>query len=255
MPVQQIQKGTNYADFPGANSQVTATNLNNHVDNAELLPGAILAQPTATPEEADYILAEQSGSLVKYTIESVKTLFSSLVDGFLQTSGGTMTGALILNSSNPATAATAASKGYVDATVAASIEASTIKLAGSIVMWGTSIPPEGWLECNGQSTAGYPNLIELFGTNLPDLRGEFVRGWSNNRTTVDYPRQILSAQAQDIQPHTHNYDRARFMQGQLSPEADAGSNYGIGYESLTTGSTGTTETRPRNVALMFIVKT
>jgi len=247
MPVQQIQKGTNYADFPGANSQVTATNLNNHVDNAELLPGAILAQPTATPEEADYILAEQSGSLVKYTIESVKTLFSSLVDGFLQTTGGTMTGALILNNSNPATAATAASKGYVDATVGASI------LPGQIVMWGTSTPPAGWLEMNGQSTAGYPNLTALFGTNLPDLRGEFVRGWSNDRTTVDYPRQILSAQAQDVQPHTHSYT----VTGSVTSGSQGGTASGLipSSSGSTTGSAGTTETRPRNVALMFIVKT
>lgn len=247
MPVQQIQKGTNYADFPGVNSQVTATNLNNHVDNAELLPGAILAQPTATPEEADYILAEQSGSLVKYTIESVKTLFSSLVDGFLQTTGGTMTGALILNSSNPATAATAASKGYVDATVGASI------LPGQIVMWGTSTPPAGWLEMNGQSTAGYPNLTALFGTNLPDLRGEFVRGWSNDRTTVDYPRQILSAQAQDVQPHTHSYT----VTSSVTSGSQGGTASGLIPSSFgsTTGSAGTTETRPRNVALMFIVKT
>jgi len=247
MPVQQIQKGTNYADFPGANSQVTATNLNNHVDNAELLPGAILAQPTATPEEADYILAEQSGSLVKYTIESVKTLFSSLVDGFLQTTGGTMTGALILNNSNPATAATAASKGYVDATVGASI------LPGQIVMWGTSTPPAGWLEMNGQSTAGYPNLTALFGTNLPDLRGEFVRGWSNDRTTVDYPRQILSAQAQDIQPHTHSYT----VTGSVTSGSQGGATGGLipSSSGSTTGSAGTTETRPRNVALMFIIKT
>lgn len=244
MPVQQIQKGTNYADFPGANSQVTATNLNNHVDNAELLPGAILAQPTATPEEADYILAEQSGSLVKYTIESVKTLFSSI---FMPLTGGTMTGALILNNSNPATAATAASKGYVDATVGAAI------LPGQIVMWGTSTPPAGWLEMNGQSTAGYPNLTALFGTNLPDLRGEFVRGWSNNRTTVDYPRQILSAQAQDIQPHTHSYTLTGSTMlpaaGGLSPSPAPLQS------SSTTGSTGAVETRPRNVALMFIVKT
>lgn len=243
MPVQQIQKGTNYADFPGANSQVTATNLNNHVDNAELLPGAILAQPTATPGEADYVLAEQSGSLVKYTIESVKTLFSSI---FVPLTGGTMTGPLLLNTSNPSTSATAASKGYVDATVGASI------LPGQIVMWGTSTPPAGWLECNGQSTAGYPNLITLFGTNLPDLRGEFVRGWSNNRTTVDYPRDILSTQAQDIQPHTHSYTAPTVTSSSVR---GAASGSLPGTQSATTGSTGTTETRPRNVALMFIIKT
>lgn len=244
MPVQQIQKGTNYADFPGANSQVTATNLNNHVDNAELLPGAILAQPTATPEETDYVLAEQSGALVKYTIESVKTLLSSI---FVPLTGGTMTGPLLLNTSNPSTSATAASKGYVDATVSATI------IPGTIVMWGTSTPPAGWLEMNGQSTAGYPSLTSLFGANLPDLRGEFVRGWSSDRTTVDYPRDILSAQAQDIQPHTHSYT----VTGSVGSAGQGGTSGGFIpiSSSSTTGSTGTTETRPRNVALMYIIKT
>jgi|688.fasta_scaffold316273_3 microcystin-dependent protein len=243
MPAQQIQKGTTYADFPGANSQVTAENLNDHVDNAVLLPGAISAQTTGTPEEADYILAERAGALFKYTIESVKTLFSSI---FVPLAGGTMTGPLLLNTSNPSTSATAASKGYVDATVGASI------LPGQIVMWGTSTPPAGWLECNGQSTAGYPNLTALFGTNLPDLRGEFVRGWSNNRTTVDYPRDILSAQAQEIQAHTHSYTAPTIIQDAVRGDA---SGRDPRTAAATTGSTGGAETRPRNVALMFIIKT
>lgn len=243
MPAQQIQKGTTYADFPGANSQVTAENLNDHVDNAVLLPGAISSQITSTPEEADYVMVERAGALFKYTIESVKTLLSSI---FVPLAGGTMTGPLLLNTSNPSTSATAASKGYVDATVGASI------LPGQIVMWGTSDPPAGWLECNGQSTAGYPNLTALFGTNLPDLRGEFVRGWSNNRVTVDYPRDILSAQAQDIQPHTHSYTAPTVTSSNVKGAANGSLP---GTQSATTDSTGTTETRPRNVALMFIVKT
>ena len=243
MPAQQIQKGTTYADFPGANSQVTAENLNDHVDNAVLLPGAISSQITSTPEEADYVMVERAGALFKYTIESVKTLLSSI---FVPLAGGTMTGPLLLNTSNPSTSATAASKGYVDATVGASI------LPGQIVMWGTDDPPAGWLECNGQSTAGYSNLIALFGSNLPDLRGEFVRGWSNNRVTVDYPRDILSAQAQDIQPHTHSYTAPTVTSSNVKGAANGSLP---GTQSATTDSTGTTETRPRNVALMFIVKT
>lgn len=252
MPGQQIQKGTTYVNYPTVGtSQVTAENLNDHVDNAILLPGAISAQTSGTPEEGDYIIAERTGALFKYTIQSIKQLFTSIVDGFLPTSGGTMTGALILNNSSPATAATAASKGYVDATAAATV------LSGAIVMWGTSVPPAGWLECNGQSTAGYPNLIALFGANLPDLRGEFVRGWSNDRTTVDYPRQILSAQAQDIQPHTHTYEKAAlsFVTSSGGLSSTSTSRPTIVYNIAATSSTGTTETRPRNVALMFIVKT
>jgi microcystin-dependent protein len=245
MPGQQIKKGTTYVDYPtpGTN-QVTAANLNAHVDNAELLPGAISAQPTSTPEEGDYVIAERTGDLFKYTLQSIRDLFASI---FLPLAGGTMTGPLVLVNSTPSTAATAASKGYVDATAAATV------LSGQIVMWGTSIVPSGWLECNGQSTAGYPNLIALFGTNLPDLRGEFVRGWSNDRTTVDYPRQILSSEAQDIQSHTHSY----VITNATSSSGAGGTGSGLIplQSSSTTGSTGGTETRPRNVALMFIVKT
>lgn len=245
MPGQQIQKGTTYVNYPtpGAN-QVTAENLNDHVDNAILLPGAISAQLEDTPQENDYLLAERTGTLFRYTIQSIKDLFASI---FVPLSGGTMTGPLVLVNSTPSTAATAASKGYVDATAAATV------LSGQIVMWGTSIVPSGWLECNGQSTAGYPNLIALFGTNLPDLRGEFVRGWSNDRTTVDYPRQILSSEAQDIQSHTHSY----VITNATSSSGAGGTGSGLIplQSSSTTGSTGGTETRPRNVALMFIVKT
>jgi hypothetical protein len=253
MPGQQIQKGTTYVNYPtvGA-SQVTAENLNDHVDNAILLPGAISAQTSGTPEEGDYIIAERTGALFKYTIQSVKELFATIVNGFLPTSGGTMTGALILNNSNPATAATAASKGYVDATAAATV------LSGAIVMWGTSVPPAGWIECNGQSTAGYPNLIELFGTNVPDLRGEFVRGWDSiPARNVDPGRVIRSAQAQDVQPHTHTYQKAslQFVTSGSGLSTTSTSSPSIIYSVAATSSTGTAETRPRNVALMFIVKT
>ena len=253
MPGLQIQKGTTYVNYgtPGQ-SQVTAENLNNHVDNASLLPGAISAQATGTPQEGDYILAEQSGSLLKYTLTAVKDLFSSF---FVSLTGATMTGPLILNNSTPATAATAASKGYVDATAAAAT------LSGAIVMWGGSSAPSGWLECNGQSTAGAPNLVSIYGTNLPDLRGEFVRGWSNGRSGVDTGRPLRSAQGQDVQPHTHTPPSG--YQYVTTPftgdgEIDGSGSIGSGERNASAVPSAVnagTETRPRNVALMFIVKT
>jgi hypothetical protein len=241
MPAQQIQKGTTYADFPATNSQVTANNLNNHVDDAILLSGAISAQNLSTPQVGDFVIAERNGSLFKYTLQSIRTLFSSL---FVQLTGGTMTGPLILNNSTPATSATAASKGYVDSKVASIVGVPT----GTIIMWGSMNFPDGWLICNGQSTAPYPALQVYYPSNLPDLRGEFVRGLDQGRY-VDPGRGILSFQAQDIQPHSHPY-------GGLQEQGYTGGNpiLATGGTVASTSLTGNTETRPRNIALLFLIK-
>lgn len=242
MPAQQIQKGTTYADFPAANSQVTANNLNDHVDNAVLLPGAISAQADSTPQAGDFVIAERTGSLFKYTLQSIRTLFNSF---FMQLSGATaMTGPLVLNNSTPATANTAASKGYVDS----QIGAISVVPTGAIVMWPSASAPSGWLVCYGQSTAGYPALAAIYGPNLPDLRGEFIRGADLGRN-VDPGRALLSWQAGDIQSHTHTY-------GGLQAQGYNGGNliYATDGDVANAGYTGGTETRPRNVAFSFIVK-
>ena len=61
-------------------------------------------------------------------------------------------------------------------------------------MWyPASRPPEGWLECNGQSTTDYPLLAALVGPNVPDLRGVFIRGWDHGKG-IDSGRTLLSTQ-------------------------------------------------------------
>ncbi|WP_236637350.1 phage tail protein [Photorhabdus australis] len=66
--------------------------------------------------------------------------------------------------------------------------------------WPTEIPPKGWLKCNGAAfdKSLYPKLAEIYpGGNLPDLRGEFIRGWDDGRK-VDNNRTILSQQQATI---------------------------------------------------------
>lgn len=59
-----------------------------------------------------------------------------------------------------------------------------------------STPPPGFALCNGQAfdKASYPRLASLY-TNgiIPDLRGEFIRGWDNSRG-IDSGRALLSSQ-------------------------------------------------------------
>ncbi|MFQ9378718.1 MAG: phage tail protein [Escherichia coli] len=53
---------------------------------------------------------------------------------------------------------------------------------GAPVPWPSETPPTGWLKCNGAafSAEEYPELAKAYPTNkLPDLRGEFIRGWDD----------------------------------------------------------------------------
>ncbi|WP_260240492.1 phage tail protein, partial [Escherichia coli] len=53
---------------------------------------------------------------------------------------------------------------------------------GVPVPWPAATPPTGWLKCNGAafSAEEYPELAKAYPTNkLPDLRGEFMRGWDD----------------------------------------------------------------------------
>ena len=71
---------------------------------------------------------------------------------------------------------------------------------GVPVPWPSATPPTGWLKCNGAafSAEKYPELAKAYPTNkLPDLRGEFIRGWDDGRG-MDTGRAILSAQGDAI---------------------------------------------------------
>lgn len=166
--------------------------------------------------------------------------------------GATFTGAVTL-AADPASALQASTKQYVDAQVTAA--GPLLVPTGAVMAFYRSTPPTGWLECNGQSVAAYPNLVALGLTNAPDLRGEFVRGWDNGKGT-DPGRALGSSQVEMIGPHTH------VMNGFLISSIAAGATRAIcddpGGATATTKDTAAntgTETRPRNIALMYCIKT
>jgi len=91
---------------------------------------------------------------------------------------------------------------------------------GDIKTVATAEPPKGWLKCNGDivSRTQYAALFAAIGTRfgagngsttfaLPDLRGEFVRGWDDGRK-VDNARVLGSAQAGQNLSHTHTASAA-----------------------------------------------
>lgn len=136
--------------------------------------------------------------------------------------------------------------------------------AGIISAWGVNTVPYGWLECNGAaiSRAVYANLFANIGTtfgagngtttfNVPDLRGEFIRGWDNGRG-IDSGRAFGSAQSDLLKSHFH-------IMKKFNRSTGAGTGFFAMDDNGTDGSenteaTGGAETRPRNVALMFCIR-
>jgi len=134
-----------------------------------------------------------------------------------------------------------------------------------IVAWGGSVAPIGWLECNGQSTAAYPNLSKIVGAAVPDLRGEFIRGWDHGRG-VDGGRGLGSYQADEFRSHSHSINDPGHRHGiptnnsgdgsgDQSPDGTGVSRYtSYAATGITINASGGNETRPRNIALMYIIK-
>ncbi|EEX1902907.1 phage tail protein [Escherichia coli] len=144
---------------------------------------------------------------------------------------------------------------------------------GVPVPWPSATPPTGWLKCNGAafSSEKYPNLAKVYPTNkLPDLRGEFIRGWDDGRG-IDSGRNLLSAQNDAIQNIVGSFGRTQLFRDVLSSgpfsqhgqvlstglkETEIIEGYGAynwtfdASRSVRTAS----ETRPRNIAFNYIVR-
>lgn len=142
---------------------------------------------------------------------------------------------------------------------------------GVVTAYAGATVPTNWLECNGAaiSRTTYAKLFGVLGTtwgvgdgsttfNLPDMRGEFLRGWDNGRG-VDSGRALASSQTDEFESHTHSIDSV--VKATFYFNAGAGSEHNTNDATdaaqriTVTGSTGGTETRPRNIAMMYIIKT
>ncbi|MGE1752488.1 tail fiber protein [Escherichia coli] len=156
---------------------------------------------------------------------------------------------------------------------------------GVPVPWPSATPPTGWLKCNGAafSSEKYPNLAKVYPTlKLPDLRGEFIRGWDDSRG-IDTGRSLLSGQtATFIRTALQDYygvdlttnvkvgiayataDSVITVGNPANPKAGDNSDYVLASsDNSITGTQRTAEDnftgawismRPRNVAFNYIVR-
>jgi len=172
--------------------------------------------------------------------------------------------------------------------------------SGAVFCIAVASVPSGYLECNGAavSRTTYAALFAVIGTqygsgngsstfNIPDLRGEFIRGFDNGRG-VDSGRSVASSQSHQHPQHNHAVSASssssvsdpghkHTMNFKLGNEISSGGAFGMKdsgtadrMNNATTGisvSTSTSisqsnrggtsnssETRPRNIAMMYVIK-
>ncbi|MBQ4781945.1 hypothetical protein F9U38_15625 [Pectobacterium versatile] len=131
------------------------------------------------------------------------------------------------------------------------------EVVGIPLPWPLTTVPDGWLACAGQSfdTSRYPILASRYPSGvLLDLRGEFVRGWDNGRG-VDPGRANGSNQGPAMESHTHAGGSLEVGTG-APLYVGKGLQDGTGtlYSRTGVNSNAGTETRPRNIALNYIVR-
>ncbi|EBA7503285.1 tail fiber protein [Salmonella enterica] len=156
---------------------------------------------------------------------------------------------------------------------------------GVPVPWPSATPPTGWLKCNGAAftAAQYPALAQAYpALRLPDLRGEFIRGWDDGRG-VNAGRTLLSAEADMNQSHRHLFESSMdggttwgnanpyidfnsgnsvshtpnniFVQVLRAQIGGAGSGWeGVNSSGVRNQVSGGNESRPRNIAFNYIVR-
>jgi hypothetical protein len=131
---------------------------------------------------------------------------------------------------------------------------------GVPIPYPAATPPAGWLKCNGAifSASIYPKLADVFPSlTLPDLRGEFIRGWDDGRG-VDISRVLLSSQAGTwIQPNIENdATTTTIVLGNTELIFNTGDNRAVSNLTGTnnTGPRDRSYIRPRNVSFNYIVR-
>ncbi len=159
--------------------------------------------------------------------------------------------------------------------------------AGAMSFFARTTAPTGWLKANGAavSRTTYATLFAAVGTtfgagdgsttfNLPDLRGEFLRGWDDGRG-VDSGRTLGSSQNHAMQKISGYFGADDKVAGAGgvgafytakgeaiaagAPDVDTtaqggdGACFYMGFDSSRQTNVAA-ETRPRNIALLACIK-
>lgn len=159
--------------------------------------------------------------------------------------------------------------------------------AGTVIQYASPNPPDGYIKCNGYelSRTVYSRLFNAIGTtfgagdgsttfNIPDLRGVWARAWDDGRgidpfrvfgsyQEDSYLNHSHAASSSTAGAHTHGILGGNANTGTNRGNTSSNTNYTIPTNSagdhthtitVNASTTGSTETRPKNIALLYCIK-
>jgi len=301
-PVLKVYNGASFTVVSFLPGSSVATSPSSTAPSSPAL-GQLWLDTSQTPDElkvydgAAFVRVDPLG--ITDTAAAVKYLqITTAASTYLALAGGTLTGDLTLNGA-PSTGNMASTKAYVDTQIGNIPAATDLTPAGTVIYSARSTAPTGYIKANGAaiSRSTFSVLFVAIGTqfgvgdgattfNVPDLRGEFIRGWSDGHT-VDSGRTLGSNQGSanlshahvasasssssvSDPGHSHGFNAARAGSGDKgrggggsnepynSNQTTFGAYTGISVStstSVSVNSDGGTESRPRNVSLLACIKT
>lgn len=254
--------------------KVTKQMLLTDIDGAEVKIGNLTE--ASTLGDNDLFLVNQSGTNKKVKKEKLQ---DKLVSG---TNIKTINGTSMLGSGDVAVQPTLESgtniKTINNTSVLGSgnIAISGTTPTGSIVMYGASTPPTGWLSCNGQavSRTTYADLFAVIGTtygigdgsttfNLPNFGGRVPVGYDTTQTEFNTMGKTGGAKThtlslQEMPNHTHIFNGG-WGSGSINEKYAYGtvgtaSNYGVGNVQSHNGTTSPHNNLQPYITLRYIIK-
>lgn len=260
--------------------------LKDHVDALES-SRAPLASPAFTGAPTAPTQASSDNSTKVATTAFVKTAVAAVdLSGLAPKDSPALTGTPTAPTAPVGDSSTKlATTAFVNAEIANDI--AGIAPAGAVQYFARATAPAGWLKANGAavSRATYAALFAVIGTtfgsgdgsttfNLPDLRGEFIRGLDDGRG-ADAGRSLGTAQGDAIRNITGFVDIANdggahhaqsknwggaFTQPPNRTMYDATTNnryttgpFGVQFDASAVVPTAS-ENRPRNMAMLACIK-
>ncbi|PQQ39421.1 DNA-packaging protein [Photorhabdus luminescens] len=246
-------------------------NISTHVLNKALRQSSTIASVVANfiaTQSGDDVLDD--GDIAKLTIQLNRALKQIATDGKVPNSrkinGKALTEDINLNAGD--VGAYTRTEVYTRAEVDRLIKTTSEIPVGAPIPWPLAHPPIGYFTCNGSAfnKLQYPKLAEAYpGGRLPDLRGEFIRGWDDGRG-VDPSRILLTNQSDALQDLKGSFKgdgeiaistEGVFANGGVVSGKYGAQNDNVSYKTLFDAARvarTSHETRPRNIAFNYIVK-